>query len=136
MNIGQEDGVYCYSACPTGYVANIGDTCSLISDPAVSLNFNIPSGKYTNLGSGDVTIRKDTKGNSDIPIPVKNRGIYFDGKTTGYITIEGMMINPSFSIHSWIVIEIDAKMTLFTKSGSVRVYYDDYALMSEILTPN
>ena len=46
------------------------------------------------------------------------------------------MINPSFSIHSWIVIEIDAKMTLFTKSGSVRVYYDDYALMSEILTPN
>jgi hypothetical protein len=52
-----------------------------------------------------------------------NRGLYFDGTNNGYIDVSTLILNHSFSVHSWI----HAK----TLSGDMTIYSRD----RDIFTP-
>jgi hypothetical protein len=51
-------------------------------------------------------------------MPAKNRGLYFDGSSDGYLTIPSVLLYHTFSIHAWVMTKADpgAEQTIFSKS--------------------
>ena len=37
--------------------------------------------------------------------PAKDRGIYFDGSSDGFITIPALRLPHTFAVHAWVMIE-------------------------------
>lgn len=70
----------------------------------LSYSFNVPMNTYTNAGTAtgfDLTSNIDgTSG-----YPSIHRGIHFDSAKDGYLALPSLMLNHTFSVHSWILVK-------------------------------
>jgi hypothetical protein len=86
---------YCVPECPTGYSTG---PCQFNSSTELILrwDFNFPIIEYTNSGEGGFTFTV----NAGIS-PAKNRGVYFDGASDGFIVMNGLVLSHSFMMMTW-----------------------------------
>ena len=106
---------YCTSYCPTGFD---GASCTLVGgdEKILDYNFNIPNIVFESTGAKTGSTYQITAtvvapaGN-----PAKNRGLYFDGSSDGYVQIGELLLGHSFSVHSWVFPTLGASITLLSK---------------------
>ena len=110
-------GAYCMDYCPTGYDADTAPSCTIPGDTKIiSWTFDKPLSFVSNVGSAgsgfDVTLTTaDPSGH-----PAKDRGIYFDGVSEGYVQISTLTMSHTWSIHSWVLwLSGNTETTIFSK---------------------
>jgi hypothetical protein len=85
----------------------------------LSYNFNVPKSPITNDGTATgFALTPVIDGSSGHP--AKDRGIYFDSASNGYIIISGLFLNHTFAVHSWVLMKANTVvMTIFSKDRNV-----------------
>jgi len=101
--------------CPTGFIPA---TCSAgdLTRPAVAYNFNMPASDFTNKAYGGDILNAYLVTDGKSGIPAKNRGIYFDGAHDGRISIDGLVLNHTFSVNIWVYDMKQGYKALFNKN--------------------
>jgi hypothetical protein len=85
---------------------------------AVSYAFNIPSTTFANTGSGGSGLDVTATVAAPAGNPAKNRGVYFDGSSHGFVEIGGLLLAHTFAFHSWVFVKetpYATDLTLFSK---------------------
>ncbi|MEE4247462.1 MAG: LamG-like jellyroll fold domain-containing protein [Kangiellaceae bacterium] len=87
----------------------------------LAYNFNAPLVSFASTGSETaVSAVLTTATGSAGGHPAKKRGIYFVENSDGYLTIENVMLNPSFSVHTWVLLTANNKdQTILSKDRNV-----------------
>jgi hypothetical protein len=123
---------YCTAYCPTGFAPGLAPICTKPADDKreiLSYDFNIPSETFANVGEGGAITATATivsaAGN-----PAKNRGIYFDGASDGFVRLGEFTLHHTFAVHAWVLAKsVAAEMTVLSKdrafpSAGVRNFLD------------
>jgi hypothetical protein len=84
-------------SCPTGFLGNKQTNhCEEISSKYKAVSFDFTkSAPWISTGR-DKTVKGDW---CNPPVPIQNRGLYFDGTTT--IKVENFYFNSSFTFGFW-----------------------------------
>ena len=76
------------SYCPTGYAEGTAPVCTVPGDTKViSYTFNHPLSNVPNDGSAGASFDVTLTTANPSGHPAKDRGIYFDGASEGYVKI-------------------------------------------------
>jgi hypothetical protein len=141
---------FCAEYCPWWTTYNNGGNtgCSGSSTNAwVSLSFNVPWIKFSNSGDGGSDLDATPTQAKPSGIPVKNRGIYFDGASNGYIKFVSLYLNTQLTIRAWVLTQqLGGYQTVFSKDN-IKLSGSDYSVfwfgldtdgkvLGEIINPN
>jgi hypothetical protein len=96
------DTTTCDDFCPTGLSENSGtNECDVTDEFSYCFEWR---DKVIELGAADGVAVSMESGATDSPIPVYERGIYFDGIRT--LSVAGLVLNTRFALEFWIRPEI------------------------------
>lgn len=108
-------GSVCLDYCPTG-------DCSGISSTAITnIKFDKFLGNFDSFISGndELTFNPFNNGESDDPLPIINRGLYF---TTGtYLKNSQILLAHTFTIAAWV---LSTSGNIFTKGSEINLSHD------------
>ena len=137
----EEQYAYCVPVCPSGFDSD-GVTCTPQHDDVRTHRywFNDPVSLFYNHGSTFDTIDDVITLHTELPsgVPVKNRGVYFDGVKDGYLELPNFVFNHSWSIVCWTYTFsfIGTRQVQFQKEDSFVLYTEGTNMGLEIYSQN
>ena len=95
----------CYTSCPLGYSATVGNTCTINANPFINLLLNQIQDSVTDSASGiafetGIDTSFYPSGKSSDPIPAQNRGYYFT--STSYMSSQSIVLPYNFTMIFYI----------------------------------
>lgn len=117
----------CAPECPSGYSTD--GRCIAPQEPGCifEYSFNRPDKVFNNeSGNSSATSKATIEDSAPSGIPAKNRGIHFSANQPACINVNDVVLNHSFTIHTWVYCHDGLAKALFGKTNLVTLGFDDH----------